>query len=582
MLAMQNDRQPGVGALSGMIVGVVLGALMLVDEVDRVSLLPVGPTALRVVLHFAAAVGVGAVLGGLIPYRKRGQAALISGGLMAGLLWWIVGPLTAAPLLGGVRPTWSLEEAIVVFPNLVSALLFGSMTGLMCFLLVPRAATWPILRTRPSSGEPESTHVVVLGGGFGGVAVAQRFEDLVLRGAKYTVTLVSQSNFLLFTPMLAEVAGSSLEPQHISSPLRASCRHTRFYRGQVERIDLENQVIECRGGTRASLPYDHLVLALGSVPNYRDLPGIEENSFSLKSLDDATMLRNHVIGMLENADVEAVAAERCRQLTFVVAGGGFAGTEMIAELFDLVHSAKRFYPHIVAEELRFVLVHSRDRILPEIGPELAEYALRKLRSRGIEFLLETRVAGATDDALLLADGEPVPTRTIVWTAGNQPNPLLADLPVDRNRSGALMVDSTLAVKDHHNVWAVGDCAMIPDPDNEGTYYPPTAQHATREGKAAADNIDAVQQGKSPEPFRFKAIGILVALGHRTAVAEIRGRRFSGLLAWLLWRGVYLAKLPGLEKKVRVLLDWSIDLLFPRDTALTSDPSPTSQASERSQ
>ena len=324
----------------------------------------------------------------------------------------------------------------------------------------------------------------------------------------------------------------------------------------------------------SSLNYDHLVVALGSVSYYRDLPGMEDYSFSLKSLQDATALRNHVIGLLERADVEADPDERRRQLTFVVAGGGFAGTEMIAELFDLVHNALRYYPNVPTDALRFVLVHSRDRILPEIGSELADYALRKLRARGIEFLLETRVAGATPEAILLGDGTTVQTRTLVWTAGNQPNPLLATLPCERTRAGALLADSMLRIAGHENLWAVGDCAQIPDPDEEGTYYPPTAQHALREGKAVAENIAAVERGEPPKPFRFKTIGVLVGLGHRTAVAEIRGWRFSGLLAWFLWRGVYLSKLPGLEKKVRVMFDWTIDLLFPRDIVLTAEPTPT--------
>ena len=457
-----------------------------------------------------------------------------------------------------------------MFPNLIAALLFGSLTGLFYYLLVPPVRRrWP--PPQPPKDQSRQTQVVVLGGGFGGVAVAQRLEQLYLGDQSLRVTLVSQSNYLLFTPMLAEVAASSLEAQHISAPVRASCPHTRFYRGLVTEIDVDDQVVHVGDDT---LQYDHLVLALGSVPHYRDLPGLEENSFALKSLQDATSLRNHVIGLLERADVESDPDERRRQLTFVVAGGGFAGTEMIAELFDLVHSALRFYPNVSTEELRFVLVHSRDRILPEIGPELAAYALDKLRARGIEFLLETRVAGATPDAILLGDGADVQTRTLVWTAGNQPNPLLAALPCKRSRAGALLAESTLRIEGHDNLWAVGDCAQIPDPDEEGINYPPTAQHALREGKAVAENIRAVEHGEAPKPFRFKAIGILVALGHRTAVAEIRGRRFSGLLAWLLWRGVYLSKLPGLEKKVRVLFDWTVDLLFPRDIVLTAEPTPT--------
>ena len=372
--------------------------------------------------------------------------------------------------------------------------------------------------------------------------------------------------------MLAEVASSGLEAQHISAPIRAACPHTRFYRAEVLEIDGSEQLVRTGSGGSAiaeAIPYDHLVLALGSIPNYFGLPGLEEHSFSLKSLEDATRLRNHIIGLLELADSEPDDTERRRQLTFVVAGGGFAGTETIAELFDLVRGVLRFYPNIQGGELRFVLIHSRDRILPELSAELGNYALSKLQARGIEFMLNSRVTGATPQAVLLEEDQSVATHTLVWTAGNQPNPLLRGLSCERNRAGAVIVDSSLQVKDLNNVWAVGDCAEIPDPDNEGRSYPPTAQHALREGKLLAENIAATITGKPLKRFRFRAIGVLVGLGHRTAAAEIRGRRFSGLVAWLMWRSIYLSKLPGMEKKVRVTLDWIIDLFFPRDIVLTS-------------
>jgi NADH:ubiquinone reductase (H+-translocating) len=283
------------------------------------------------------------------------------------------------------------------------------------------------------------------------------------------------------------------------------------------------------------------------------------------------LLRNHVIACLEHADVEADPIERARLLTFVVAGGGFAGTEMIAELFDLAYSVLHYFPNLIPADLRFVLVHSRERILPELSEKLASYALRTLRQRGIEFLLGTRVAGATVEAMLLSDGSQVPTRTLVWTAGNQPHPLLRSLSCQRNRGGAVVVDSTLRVQGANRLWAVGDCAEIPDPDQPGSFYPPTAQHALREGKVAAANVVATLRGRPLQSFRFRTIGMLVALGRRTAAAEMMGYQFSGMLAWLMWRSVYLGKLPGLEKKVRVAIDWTLDLLFPRDIVLTSMP-----------
>lgn len=519
-------------------------------------------------LFLVVAVATGAALGAV--GRPEGLAASVAGGLLFGLLAWIAWSLTVLPLLRGSGPTWSVAAAGESFPFLVGGLLHGGFTGLLLPGLIGRFTP----RASAPVPAPKRHRVVIVGGGFGGVAAARRFEELVTRGLPVDVTLVSQSNYLLFTPMLAEAASGALEAQHISAPVRAACPLTSFRRATLEAIDTERGVVGVASGPglpAAELRYDHLVLALGGVPHFLDLPGIEEHSFTLKSLGDATRLRDHVLAMLERVDVEADPEERHRLLSFVVAGGGFAGTEMIAELFDLVHGVLRYYPDIGRHEPRFVLVHSRDRILPELSAELGAYALGKLRARGIEFALSRRIQGARDGAVLLDGDEALPTRTLVWTAGNRPNPALAGLPAEKNRSGALLVESTLRVRGRTGIWALGDCAEIPDPDSDGAPYPPTAQHALREGKAVADNIAAVIGGREPMPFRFRTIGILVALGHRTAVAEIRGRRFSGLAAWLLWRAVYLGKLPGLEKKLRVALDWTIELAFPRDIVVTAAP-----------
>ena len=559
------------GGVAGLVGGLVSGWAGAATDVD--GLLGLELSALGFVFHISVAIGAGALFGSLFRYQPRGYAALISNSLLYALLLWIVGPLTLAPLLIGDAPTWSAIEAQTAFSTLINHLLYGGLTGLSLYIAVTLH-----LRRRPALQAPRVvarpvTSVVILGGGFGGISAAQQLERSLWRNSNIEITLLSQSNYLLFTPMLAEVAASALEPQHISSPVRASLPRTRFHRCGVEAIDTAEQTIRVRDNPSAepkTLQYDHLVLALGSVPNYFGLPGMEQHAFTLKTLEDATRLRNHVITQLEQADVSANAEERRRRLTFVVAGGGFAGTEMIAELFDLVHSVLRYYPNVQAEELRFVLVHSRDRILPELGEKLADYALRKLRARGIEFMLNTRVAGATPDAMLVGDGQEIPARTAVWTAGNQPNPLLRTLPCEHNQAGAVIAESTLRLKGFANIWVVGDCAEIPDPSQEGGTYPPTAQHAMREGKLAARNISAALQGRRLKRFRFRSLGMLVPLGHRTGVAEIRGLRFSGLLAWFLWRGIYLTLLPGVEKKIRVSFDWLVDLLFPRDIVLTAD------------
>ncbi|MGH9224055.1 MAG: NAD(P)/FAD-dependent oxidoreductase [Acidimicrobiales bacterium] len=556
------------GAVAGLWSGAVLGLVMLRQGMMEAQ--APGPGNRLIGFGVVVLVGgaTGAILGAVC--RPESVAAGVSGGLLFGLLAWIAWSLTILPLLRGSGPTWSVAAAGESFPFLVGGLLRGGLTGLLLPGLAGRFTP-----TAPAPvPAPRRHRVVIVGGGFGGVAAAQRFEQLVTRGLPVDVTLVSQSNYLLFTPMLAEVASSALEAQHISAAVRAACPLTEVRRAALDAIDPARGVVTASSGpglAAAELPYDHLVLALGAVPHFFDLPGLEKHSLTLKSLGDATRLRDHVLAMLERADVEADPDARRILLSFVVAGGGFAGTEMIAELFDLVHGVLRYYPGIGRHEPRFVLVHSRDRILPELPAELAAYALGKLRARGIEFALSRRVQGAREGAVLLDGDEALPTMTLVWTAGNRPNPALARFPAEKNRSGALLVEPTLRVRGHERVWALGDCAEIPDPDRDGTPYPPTAQHALREGRAAADNIAAVIGGREPAPFRFRTIGILVALGHRTAVAEIRGRHFSGLAAWLLWRTVYLGKLPGLEKKLRVALDWTIELAFPRDIVVTAAP-----------
>jgi NADH dehydrogenase len=537
-----------LGGLAGLLGGVIFAWVLQSQDmmVDRIGLLGLSTAGAGLITHFLISGLLGAGFAGIFRFQTESLAATLSTSILYGLLWWIAGPLTLSPLLTGQSPTWSAGEASHAFPFLIGYLLFGAVTGISLLILIRLTVhfQWFPIAAVPKQDTPK--RVVILGGGFGGVAAAQRLEKLTGRrddSGSIECTLVSHSNYLLFTPMLAEVAGSSLEAQHISAPVRASCPHTIFLRATVDAIDTEKQIVQIYRGPNTALealPYDHLVLALGAVPNYFGLQGMAEHSFSLKSLEDAVRLRDHVISLLERADMENDPIERGRQLTFVVAGGGFAGAEIVAELYDLAYSVLRYYPFVDPKELSFVLIHSHERILPELSPGLADYALRKLKARGIKFMLRTRVAGATASAVLLQDGR------------------------------SILTGETLQVQGIANVWAIGDCAQIPDIYNEGQAYPPTAQHASREGKVVAENIMAVLLGKKPKPFHFKALGLLVALGHRTGAAELMGRRFSGLLAWFMWRSIYLSKLPGLEKKIRVLLDWTLDLFFTRDIVLTVD------------
>jgi len=560
------------GAGAGLIAGALIGALRAgqPDPAPGLLELSAGGTGLLAWLVLGPVLGV--VLARLTSRGPGTGPATAATGVLLGLLVWLIWSLSLLPLLSGDEPRWSAERAALAYGDLIAATMLGGLTAVILVALDALVPSSPARRPQARPERPERPRIVILGGGFAGVSAARRLESLAPRSPRWDVTLVSRTNYLLFTPMLAEVASGAIEAQHIGAPVRAACPRTRFVRGEALDVDLGRRCVRIGTGQRErELAYDHLVLALGSEPTYRDLPGIAEHALTLKSLADATAVRDHAIAQLEAADGEEDAEERQRLLTFVVVGGGFAGTELLAELRDLVAKIVRYFPDARGGTMRYVLVHSRERILPEVSPRLAEFALRRLRERGIEFRLGARVAGATERGLLLEGGEHIDAATVVWTAGNQASRVVQALPFEKGPAGAVKVDATFRVPGRDEVWAIGDCAAIPaDADS---LHPPTAQHALREGAALADGIAAVLGGREPRAFRFTSIGTLVALGHRTAVADLRGRPFAGFLAWLMWRGIYLGKLPGIEKKVRVLIDWIVDLAFPRDIVLPERTEP---------
>jgi NADH:ubiquinone reductase (H+-translocating) len=408
----------------------------------------------------------------------------------------------------------------------------------------------------------KKTRVLILGGGFGGLYAALEFEKR--RDPDFEVTLISEENFFLFTPMLHEVAASDLDLTHIVNPMRKMLRHVGFFEGDVQSIDLANgRVVVSHGFDQHthSLEYDHIVFALGCVTNFYNIPGLPERAVTMKSLGDAIALRNRLIEHLEEADTECAAKDREPLLTFVVAGGGFAGVETIGSINDLLKEALPYYPLLKKEMLRVVLVHPGDFILPELGEALGRYAGRKLGERGVEIRPNTKVKAVTPREVELTDGTQIKSFTLVWTAGTSPHPLLnrLDLPKERNR---IKTNACMKVEGRPGVWALGDCAMIPD--GKGGYQPPTAQHASREGKVLAHNIVASVRGEALMPFEFKTLGLLASIGRRTGVARILGINFSGFIAWWLWRTIYLLKLPRTEKKLRVALDWTLDVFFSKD------------------
>jgi NADH dehydrogenase len=411
----------------------------------------------------------------------------------------------------------------------------------------------------------QRTRIVILGGGFGGVYTALTLEKLLGRDPSVEVNLISKDNYLVFQPMLPEVISGTIGLLDTITPIRRLCPKTNLYTRQVESIDLKRKRITAAqgfGSRQCSLEYDHLVIALGNVTSFAGAPGLAEHALPFKYLGDALTIRNHVIHALEQADIESDPDVRRALLTFVVAGGGFSGVEAVAELNDFVRVAAKSYRNTMAGEVRVVLLHAGSVILPELPESLGRFAQNLLMKRGVEIRLNTRLTGASAGSAILDSGERIAAKTLVSTVPSAPNPLVAGLPCRKER-GRIVVDPHLEVPDYPGVWAVGDCAWILD-GKSGQPCPPTAQHATRQARCLAENIVATLRGQPKRVFAFKALGKLGSLGHHSAVAEIVGMKVSGFLAWWLWRTIYLMKLPGLDRKIRVATDWTLDLILPPD------------------
>lgn len=395
--------------------------------------------------------------------------------------------------------------------------------------------------------------------------VALHLEKKLAKNPDVDILLVNRENFFLFTPMLHEVASCELDITHIVNPIRKLLKRTNFFAGEVESIDVEGKTITVSHGSddhTHDFPFDHLVVALGSVTNFFGMKDLEENAITMKSLGDAIHLRNQIIKNLEEADGECSAVHREVMLSFMVAGGGFAGVETMAAINDFVRDAIKHYPNLNENQIKMTLVHPGEVILPELGPKLGAYTQKILAQRKVDVRTKAKVASFRNGEAVLSDGHRVPTNLLVWTAGTTPNPLLAKLPCPTER-GRLIANDFLEVPEWPGIWTLGDCAHLLDPGT-GKPYPPTAQHAIRQGKVLAANIAATLNGGPKKPFRFNTIGLLASTGRKTGVAEVFGFKFSGRIAWWMWRTIYLSKLPGFEKKLRVALDWTLDLLFSKD------------------
>jgi NADH dehydrogenase len=364
------------------------------------------------------------------------------------------------------------------------------------------------------------------------------------------------------TPLLFEVCSGALDARHCSFPIRAFLRTTRFVEAAVQGIDLERRVVHVSGGgERGDLAYDQLVIALGAMTNRRMIPG-SEHPFTFKTLADAFLLRNHIIEQFERADVERDPGRKRRQLTFVVIGGGLVGVELFGELTAFGDGIAPLYKHVNRDEIRFILLQGGDRLMPEIDPKLAAYGTGVLRGRrGADIRTGTIVQAIGPDKVHLP-GETIEAETIVLAAGIVPNPVVAELPVERDRRGHIVVDGTMRCKGHPEVWALGDCASIPAPD--GRPYPNLAQHALREARVLARNLAGVLDGRPPQPFVYATLGMMGSLGHSKAFGQLLKVRVRGVLAWFVRRTYYLLQMPGWRRRLRIMIDWSFALLFRPD------------------
>jgi NADH:quinone reductase (non-electrogenic) len=392
------------------------------------------------------------------------------------------------------------------------------------------------------------------------------------RRADVEVTLISRENFILFTPMLHEVAAGDLHPGDITNPLRRILHHVKVVEAEVRTVDLKARRLLCTGGLDGlplEFEFDHLLLTLGSETNFFDTEGVREWAVTMKNLTDAALLRDRMVALLEEASLRSDDTARRELLTFVTAGGGFSGAETTGAINDFVRETVRYYPQLSEHLVRVIVVHPGNFLLPELGEELGKYAERKLRKRKVEVIKGTRVAAYDGSIVTLSDGTPILARTLIWTAGVKPSACIASLPHEKER-GRLRVNEYLAVPGLAGVWAAGDCAAVPDVRTH-KFHPPTAQHGLREGLVAAKNIEAAILGRPLKPFVFTTLGQLATIGRRTGVAKVFGLKFSGFIAWWLWRSVYLAKLPSLAKKLRVMVDWTLDLFFGREIEQTLTP-----------
>lgn len=415
---------------------------------------------------------------------------------------------------------------------------------------------------------PSVKKILILGGGFGGVNILRDIQKMFQDKVNVDISIVNQENFFLFTPMLPEVASGMIHPRDISFPIRTFCKRAKFYQAVVSSIDLDQKLVTINrlfDGKVHALEYDYLILALGSVTNFFGNKNIEKHSFTIKTIEDAIGIRNHAISMLENAGQTSDQDLQQKLMTFTVVGGGFAGVETIGEINHLIReSASRMYPNINQEKINMILVSSKNGILPEVSESLSNKAMKYLKDHGVNVLTNTKAIDADEDYVLLDNNEKIPCTTLIWTGGVTVDPVISELKCEHGKSGKIQVDQFLRLIGYPNVFALGDCAEIID-TMTGKPYPPTAQHAIHQGQTVSHNLKVLLTGKNKmNQFSYHSKGMMAIIGKRNAIVTIFGYNLQGIIPWFIWRTYYVLQMPSIGKKIKVILDWTIDSFFKRD------------------
>ena len=421
-----------------------------------------------------------------------------------------------------------------------------------------------------SVNEKHKKRILILGGGFAGSKILQEIQKKFKKNNDVEITLLSQDNFFLFTPMLPEISSCMLHPSYISTPIRTFCTFANFCHANIQSIDLDNKTVSAIrifDNKMIDLTYDYLVLSMGSKDNFFGNENIARYSFTIKTLEDAIGIRNHVISVLECADQESDISLQEQLLRFVVVGGGFAGVEIATEIHHfLLDSAKNFYKNIHPEKIRVIIISARNGILPEVGEELGNFALNYIRKSGIEVITNSKAIDAGEEHVILSDNTVIPCSTLIWAGGVAVDPLISALSCEHGPSGRVIVDQYLRLKDYPDVFALGDCAHLVD-SKTNSVYPTTAQIAIRQAKVASENLIVLVKGydvKSLQPFLYRNKGVMATIGKRTGVALLNGRKVYGFSAWLIWRLFYWTNLPTREKKIKIAFDWLFDSMFRAD------------------